>query len=516
MKTVGIKLADGKFYPILKEGSPKEKSLELTTVRNNQTKITVDLYRSEACEMSDAEYVDSLQIENLESNPSGQSDITLTLSLDKNENLTAKIKDTQTDAQSSVQIALVDRTEHPVRDQNFFSNAAETSGSTEPPELAENGVAILRDENPVRTLAHGAGFLATAEALLHRQSEAEKAEKNEPEPQENPQEEVANIAKPADDIKSESETMVDEEKQKDDLSDLDLPDFNLDENPQENDDLPAPDFDFQDDFNTDAEKIPADDEEPGLPETSDSDDVFESAEENPDADTDSDTPETSENQQEDEADNPEASEEPAVAESENTSEQSSGNGLDFSGLYDEEYIPEDEEGKKKSPLPFIVCGLICLLVLFFIIPSKINPLQRNAVPRPAAAKEKSEPVKKPEAESVPEPVPAPEPQPIAAPEPIPEPKREVEVIPEPEPVPEPAVEEIIIIEIAEEVVPQQPPAIAEEPKIILYKVKWGDTLWDIATTYYKNPWRYTEIARHNGLKDPDHIVSGTIIEIPAE
>ena len=93
-----------------------------------------------------------------------------------------------------------------------------------------------------------------------------------------------------------------------------------------------------------------------------------------------------------------------------------------------------------------------------------------------------------------------------------------EEIPEPEPepeVPQAKEDEIIIIEKAEEVVPSQPPVV-EKPKNITYKIKWGDTLWDIADTYYKNPWRYKYIARYNGINNPDHIISGTIITIPAQ
>jgi len=50
----------------------------------------------------------------------------------------------------------------------------------------------------------------------------------------------------------------------------------------------------------------------------------------------------------------------------------------------------------------------------------------------------------------------------------------------------------------------------------VYRIKWGDTLWDIADAYYKNPWRYPRIARYNNIKNPDYIISGTTIRIPAE
>ena len=47
-----------------------------------------------------------------------------------------------------------------------------------------------------------------------------------------------------------------------------------------------------------------------------------------------------------------------------------------------------------------------------------------------------------------------------------------------------------------------------------YQVKRGDTLWDIADSFYKDPWMYEKIAKANKIKNPDYIVSGTWIEIP--
>ena len=65
----------------------------------------------------------------------------------------------------------------------------------------------------------------------------------------------------------------------------------------------------------------------------------------------------------------------------------------------------------------------------------------------------------------------------------------------------------------EQGVPQEKPA---NTKNITYKIKWGDTLWDLAKSYYNNPWKYPKIAKYNGIKNPDHIISGTTIIIPAE
>jgi len=49
-----------------------------------------------------------------------------------------------------------------------------------------------------------------------------------------------------------------------------------------------------------------------------------------------------------------------------------------------------------------------------------------------------------------------------------------------------------------------------------YEIKKGDTLWKIATTYYKNGARYPEIVEANleVIKDADKIYPGQLIRIP--
>ena len=92
-----------------------------------------------------------------------------------------------------------------------------------------------------------------------------------------------------------------------------------------------------------------------------------------------------------------------------------------------------------------------------------------------------------------------EPEPVAAPAPIEAKEEEIVVAPEPE-----------------KVVPSTPVELPKKPADTTYKIKWGDTLCDIADAYYKNPWRYKKIARYNGIKNPDHIISGRTITIPAQ
>jgi nucleoid-associated protein YgaU len=49
---------------------------------------------------------------------------------------------------------------------------------------------------------------------------------------------------------------------------------------------------------------------------------------------------------------------------------------------------------------------------------------------------------------------------------------------------------------------------------VAYRIRYGDTLWDIAMAFYRNPWLYPQIARYNGIRNPDRIISGTTIRIP--
>ncbi|MBR0101530.1 MAG: Hsp70 family protein, partial [Treponema sp.] len=111
MKTIGIKLADGTFYPVLEEGTPKKRMLDLTTAKDNQTKVQIDLYRSETGSMDDAEYVDTLEVTKLNPHPNGEPELHLSVGLDENNNLTAEVVDPETGKKSETEVSLVSRTE---------------------------------------------------------------------------------------------------------------------------------------------------------------------------------------------------------------------------------------------------------------------------------------------------------------------------------------------------------------------------------------------------------------------
>ncbi len=56
--------------------------------------------------------------------------------------------------------------------------------------------------------------------------------------------------------------------------------------------------------------------------------------------------------------------------------------------------------------------------------------------------------------------------------------------------------------------------VEETPEYTKYRLKYGDTLWDLADKYYDNPFDFNEIAKLNNIKNPDKIYADTIIEVP--
>lgn len=451
MKTIGIKLADGSFYPVLEDNTPSEKKLELTTAHNNQTKVMVDLYRSATCSMDDAEYVDSLQIENLVARPNGEADIKFTISLDEDNQLSAKIVDSETGNESNTTITLVSRTleerlvtdEYGINDSNSNKAGAVAAG-----EVAAGGLlaaaAAMREK-------------VKDETEVEEEPVVENVDDGVPFGDETLVEEAAVEESVSNEEISADETIIDET-----FADEALADDTITE---DNSGLPDMDFDIPDDT--------TETETPEMP-----DDFFNT----------------------DDLDNTEERQETMKDPTFDSVSPAAG-GLNFDGLYDEETergTPAEngaDEVKKKTKVPVIICiicAIICIiatLLILFIIPSKYNLITKKHAKEAGTTVTIEEPA--PEAEPVPEP----EPEPV---------------------VPEAKEDEIIIIEKAEEVVPAQPPVAEEKPKNITYKIKWGDTLWDIADTYYKNPWKYKYIARYNGIKNPDYIISGTKIVIPAE
>ena len=580
MRTVGIKLADGSFYPIMEEGSAQTKKLELTTANDNQTCVMVDLYRSKTCSMDDAEYIDTLKIENLNAHQNGEPSISFDVGLDENGELSASIADPETGATSNSQITLVSRTaeERLVADDYSISGEEPVEETSVDEPVVEDVPAEEASDNSGAVAAGvvaGAGLLAAAGIIA--------ANKNKDEPEEEPIAEVDSDetiteddftlgddtigTEPEEDVTVADDTAAPADEASgfmaaDTSSDDTLPDMDFDI-PEETDAVPAEEtfveetpadetvaedtvtddsFDLpDDDFATDntiadeASGFISDDagdfstDETIADDTTLADDSFDIPEDTTQASDDSfDLPDDTTQTSDDSFDLPDDSTIPGdetILEDEsfsapqeltdNSTDEtddffndidseptpSPSEGLNFTGLYDKETemgepsAHEEDDIKKKTRAPVIicvVCAIICIvatILVLLVVPGKFNLRQKHADKKAQTAVEKQA-----EAPS----------QEKAAEE------------KKPEPVPQAKENEVVVIEKAEEVKPLPPPAAETKSKDVTYKIKWGDTLWDIADTYYKNPWRYKKIAKYNNIKNPDHIISGTVIQIPAE
>lgn len=431
MKTIGIKLADGSFYPVMQEGQPCKKTLGLTTVKDNQTRIVVDLYRSKSNSMEDAEYVDTLQIDGLVSHPNGEADISLNIGLDENNELHAELNDPETGSDSTVTVTLISRTLEERLEPTNFEVVGEVTDTIDEIKMPfenseENTEEDSKKDDDFAEKAAGAavgGGLLAAAAMYKKQNESEQP-KNE---------EIQNV-----------ETVAQIPEAEDDILEGNL---NFDES------TVSPE---EDDFQI-----------PDVNENVSNDDIFDSFD----------------------------SEEEQAEQNKESSEPTPSSGISFTGLYDKENFEESPESpeetsddvKKKTKVPVIICiicAIICLIataLILFIVPSKYNLLNKKSP-------SEETPVEIP-LETEPEEI-------------------ESEVEPEESVIQEAQEEEIIVVAEPEQVEPVIPESLEKVPEDITYKIKWGDTLWDIASTYYKNPWKYKKIARDNNIRNPDYIISG--------
>lgn len=626
MKKIGIKLADGTFYPVMEEGSPITKEINLTTVKDDQTTIHVDLYRSEDDSMENAEYVDTLHIEHIKKHPNGEPTIDLQLTLDENNELSASIRDQETGTENSTNVVLESTLTNihvaPESDSDADAVLASTDAlgfedfdleealknPSEPDEFPED---TAFDPN---SLQFDSMIEETAPSEIEEDLPEEIEIPVDPETTTDelatinldysPDEEKMNGMTDTSDLDSLLDSVDLPENTESDSSDTEI-DFSVPDTEADNteidfsmpDDEPAifestetdsPDFDITDsetEINSDEEidlTIPEMEEsQPAQTETSDLDFSMPDMESDsteidfsmPDTETDStdidfsmpddepavfdttesdntelafDMPETESDSTDidfsmpdTEADNSDIDfsmpdDEPMFQDEQTDSFEETETsqdinsfaggsaGLDFSDLLDEETKEGNAAGavskdeiKKKTRVPVIICiicAIICIIgaaLVLFVIPSKINLLKsRNTKNTEQTAVEKTEePAKETPAEKTEDKKDAPA-----------QTEKDSPLVVEAEKPAEqhPAKQEEIVVAPAVEVVPQPVKTTANPADNIKYKIKWGDTLWDISTTYYKTPWKYKKIARFNNIKNPDKIISGTTIIIPAE
>lgn len=527
MKKIGIKLADGSFYPLLEEGIPDKKEINLTTVQDNQTTVKVDLFRSEDGTLDDAEYVDTLKITRLKKRPNGVPDIGLDIWIDEEGRLGAALNDSDSGAEAHTSVTLLStilqgKNVQPEPAGKGLLNAAEAALNREESEKVHkiadqldefvldmpdfdsfsNAAEVTEPENT------GIRVKSARKSAPAKKAEAETKEAVIPEPE--PVEETVIEAEPEPEALPETSLDIEPLPEIEDIPVGPEPVPAVEETAVL--DEPLPDID---DVPVDEEPLPDFDMDmPDFPETSFGDTKFESKDDEPldFGSTDSldfDMPDFSDGGFDD-----------STAKTSGTigTTNSASSELDFSDLYDDVDggagdDDDDDDDQKKTRLPMLIC-LICagicilaVLLLLFIFPSKFNLNKKNKSESVVITEKISEPAPKP---AVQEELPPPPP-----------PKKEepkAELIPPSEVLPLMAKEdEIVVVRESEKVVPDLPPVPEKKQvKEIAYRLRWGDTLWDLADAYYNNPWRYPRIAEYNGIKNPDRIVAGTLIKIPED
>jgi len=143
---IGIKIANGEFYPIIEENSSIKKRLILTTVHDNQPSVQIDLYRNPANAMSDAQYIGSLVVENIKPKPRGEPSIEMVISSDENGDIIADAIDLDTGAAGehyvlTVSLKSLDETS---RDMDIPDFELETN--EEPPSGLYNQASKVREK----------------------------------------------------------------------------------------------------------------------------------------------------------------------------------------------------------------------------------------------------------------------------------------------------------------------------------------------------------------------------------
>lgn len=447
-QTIGIKLADGSFYPILEEGQAASMFLELTTVRDDQQTVQLDLYRSPDATMEQAEYVDTLLIEHLIPRPSQQPSISLKIDLDENNTLSASIEDKESGESSSLTVSLLNLEASRLADTPDFVLSDESSSRFEFADPVDIPVDISElSEDVLHNTPSDDELTPPAPASIDYHFSDIPVLEDVPR-----QNSVLDEPALYDQALTDTEPFI---KHDISLSEEEFPDFK---------DIQVSD--------SNSEEIQIQEEDSS---------IFDFGEEFKDESFDDSIPTPS---------------------------------FSFSDLYEEDSMEVQEKTSSKALIPVIIC-IICavisvaaLVIMLLIGPLRIKDFFTKPSQKDTAVTE----------QIVPEPLKT---EPVVE-EPLQVIPLEVEEVIEPEEVftqsivEEPAKENEIVKVETEVVVPEVPAAPAVQEKGVSYKIKWGDTLWDIADAYYKNPWLYPKIAKFNGIKNPDVIISGTWITIPSK
>ena len=149
VSTIGLKIANGEFYSILEENSPVKKRLVLTTVHDNQRSVQIDLYKSYARSMADAQYIGSLVMEKIKPRPKGEPSIELVISSANDGEITADAVELDTSVQGEHHVLNVSL-ESLNEDNREFEIPDFELEQNETPPTGLLGKALAAEENKTR------------------------------------------------------------------------------------------------------------------------------------------------------------------------------------------------------------------------------------------------------------------------------------------------------------------------------------------------------------------------------
>ena len=130
--TIGIKIADGTFYPIVERDSAKWKKVILTTVKDDQSNVQIDLYEGEGADIESAKYVGSLLIEDIIPAPAGDTEIELRIGVDQEGKLSARAEDLGSGQSQSLNVSLESLSEESIYDIPEFELGNEQDAWSDP------------------------------------------------------------------------------------------------------------------------------------------------------------------------------------------------------------------------------------------------------------------------------------------------------------------------------------------------------------------------------------------------
>jgi LysM repeat protein len=153
--TIGIKLGDGSFYPILEENFKGKKRFVLSTVRDNQESMQIDFFSSKEQDIDNSEYIGSLVIDNISPAKKGAPEIEVVIGLDMDNKLHAVAKNLASSEKQSLSVSLEslpDESAYTVPDFEFDEKMQPHDLFKEDEEIEEEGIPekayTVSDEGP--------------------------------------------------------------------------------------------------------------------------------------------------------------------------------------------------------------------------------------------------------------------------------------------------------------------------------------------------------------------------------